>query len=89
MTLDPVMLSALAIAALGVATAFAGRWRAGLGEWARALIISALALGASGYALTAREPISAWISGFLVCAALHRWIDAITQRKADAGEATP
>lgn len=87
MKLDPVMLSALAIASLGVAVAFAGRWRAGLGEWARALIVSALAVGATSYALTAHEPVSAWISGFLVCAALHRWIDAITQRKAEPGDA--
>lgn len=86
MTLDPMMLAALGMAAIGVATAFAGRWRAGLGEWARALIISALAVGASGYALSVRDAIPAWISGFLVCAALHRWIDAITQRKHDAEE---
>jgi len=86
MTLDYVMLAALGMAAVGIAVALAGRWRAGLGEWARALIISALAVGASGYALSVGQAIPAWISGFLVCAALHRWIDAVTLRKHELQE---
>jgi hypothetical protein len=87
MMLDPVMASALAIAALGVATAFAGRWRAGLGEWARALIISAFAVGSTGFALTSpSNTLAFWISGFLVCAALHRWIDALNAGKTETAE---
>lgn len=80
------LLAALALGAIGVALAFAGRWRAGLGEWARALIISAFAVGASAYAFSSPTLWPVWISGFLVCAALHRWIDAFTGRKHD-GEA--
>lgn len=81
------LLAALALGAIGVALAFAGRWRAGLGEWARALIISALAVAATAYAVSSPTVWPGWISGFLVCAALHRWIDAVTGRKHDDGAA--
>lgn len=81
--MNGVMLAALAIGAVGIVVAFAARWRAGLGEWARALIISALAVASSAYAVAAATPWPAWISGFLVCAALHRWIDALSGRKRD------
>jgi hypothetical protein len=79
--MNTLMLAALALGAIGLALAFAGRWRAGLGEWARALIISGLAVAASAYALSTPTAAPIWISGFLVCAALHRWIDAFTGRK--------
>lgn len=83
--MNPVSLAyaALAVAAIGVAVAFAGRWRAGLGEWARALVITGLAIGGCAYALSDRAALSAFVAGFLVCAALHRWIDAVTARKTE------
>jgi len=35
------------------------------------------------YALSDGAALSAFVAGFLVCAALHRWIDAVTARKAE------
>ncbi|MBL8557136.1 MAG: hypothetical protein JNM47_00325 [Hyphomonadaceae bacterium] len=83
MSPSTLAVSALGVAALGLAVAFAGRWRAGLGDWARALIITGLAIGGCAFALSDGKPVAAFVAGFLVCAALHRWIDAITARKAE------
>lgn len=83
MNLDPFTLAALVVAAIGLVVAFAGRWRAGLGEWARALVISGCAIGACAFAFPSGSTLSAFVAGFLVCAALHRWIDVIATRNAE------
>jgi hypothetical protein len=81
-----VEIFALVMAGIGVVVAFAGRWRSGLGVWARALIVSACAVGACTYMWDAGWTPSAFVAGFLVCAALHRWIDALNAGKAEAAE---
>jgi hypothetical protein len=82
MNADPLTLAALGVAAIGIMVAFAGRWRPGLGEWARALVISGCAIGACAFAFPSGSTLSAFVAGFLVCAALHRWIDVFASRGA-------
>ena len=77
-------IAALAFAALGIAAMIAGIWRpdlagGGLGAWSRALLITAFAAAISGAAWRTVGPLPVWFSGFFVCAALHRWIDAVSQ----------
>jgi hypothetical protein len=44
----------------------------------RALIVSAAALFVSDFAVAQDQTWLWWLSGFAVCAALHRWFDAVT-----------
>lgn len=82
MSLDIWTVAALVIGALGVAGMVAARWRAGLGEWVRALVITAVAVALTGHAVRTGDTLSVWFSGFFVCAALHRWIDAVQTHRA-------
>ena len=78
MSMDAWTVAALVTLLLGVAAAFAGRWRAEAPDFSRALIITAFAIYVSGAAWRTHEVWIAWFSGFVVCAALHRWADAIS-----------
>lgn len=82
MKLGLVEIAALLIAGIGIVVAFAGRWRPGLGEWARALIVSGCAVGACAYMWSGGWTLNSFVAGFLVCAALHRWIDVFASRGA-------
>jgi cell division protein FtsW (lipid II flippase) len=83
--LDGWTWAALAALALGVGAAAAGRWRSDLGEVSRALIMSAFTIYVSGAAWRMGETYVVWFSGFFVCAALHRWIDAVQTLRAARG----
>lgn len=83
MTLGPFEITALVTAVVGIAVAFAGRWKPGLGVWARALIMSACAIGACAFMWSGGWTLNAFVAGFLVCAALHRWIDVFASRDAE------
>lgn len=74
--MTPGTLIALALFALGLAVAFLGRWMKGAGAWARAILLTALALAGTLLAWNFGQVALWWISGFLVCAALHRWVEA-------------
>jgi L-asparagine transporter-like permease len=81
--MDGWTLAALALAAIGAAAMVAGRWRVGMGEWARALVVSAVAMAISGAAWRAHgAPLETWFSGFFICAALHRLIEAAAHSRA-------
>jgi hypothetical protein len=47
-------------------------------DLARALIVTAIALMLSDVALARDMSWLWWLSGFAVCAAAHRWVDAFT-----------
>lgn len=78
MSLDAWTLAALLAFGLGAAAMVAARWRPDLADWSRALIITGFALIISGHGWRTGEALSVWFSGFFVCAALHRWIDAVS-----------
>ncbi len=61
----------------GVAVWIATRWRPGFAEHARALLVASVAIYLSGIAARTGDGYAIWFSGFFVCAALHRWIDAV------------
>lgn len=75
---DAWTIAALLAGALGIAAMIGARWRDDLGAWSRALIVTAFALYISGAAWRGGETLVVWFSGFFVCAALHRWIDAVS-----------
>lgn len=81
MSLDIWSWIALAIAAIGGAAMFATRWMPAASEWARAAIIGAVAIALSGAALNGGGALAIWFSGFFVCAALHRLIEAATRHR--------
>lgn len=82
MSFDGWTLAALALAVVGGLAVFAGRWKGGMGEWARALVVTAIAVAITGAAWRGHGAISLWFSGFFICAALHRWIDAASHASA-------
>jgi cell division protein FtsW (lipid II flippase) len=86
MSMDAWTLAALAALGMGIAAIVGGRWRTDLGEWSRALIMTAFALYISGAAWRTGETYVVWFSGFFVCAALHRWIDAVQQMRVQGAE---
>ena len=79
MNLDAWSWIALAIAVIGGAAMFATRWMPTASAWARAAVIAAVANALSGAALNGGGAVALWFSGFFVCAALHRLIEAATQ----------
>lgn len=82
MNLDLWTIAALICAAGALGIFLLGnRNNPALFEWARALGIGAVALGISGAAASGGGGLAFWFSGFFVCAALHRVIDAVTQRR--------
>jgi hypothetical protein len=89
MMYSPVTIASLLIGLAGVTLSWVGRRRLGLADWGRAFMITSVAMIASERAFVTHSLWVTWLSGFLVCAALHRWIDAVTRRKADAGDAAP
>ncbi|MDX2233307.1 MAG: hypothetical protein NW200_02300 [Hyphomonadaceae bacterium] len=54
------------------------------GDWSRALVVTGVALLVSGHGWRTGDTFSVWFSGFFVCAALHRWIDAVSQNLRDS-----
>jgi hypothetical protein len=82
MSLDAWTIAALVCAAgAGGIFLLGNRADPSIFEWARALAIGAVALAISGAAAHGGGGLALWFSGFFVCAALHRVIDAVTQRR--------
>jgi len=79
MSLDAWTIIALVLAGLGAIVLVALRWRPQLAEHARALLVAAVAIYLSGVAARTGDGYAIWFSGFFVCAALHRWIEAASQ----------
>lgn len=78
--MDIWTIAAIVIAVAGGGAMFASRWLPpGSSEWARAAVISAVAIALSAAAVRNGGALELWFSGFFVCAALHRVIDAVTQ----------
>ncbi len=76
---DAWTVIALVLFVVGVALWIATRWRPGIAEHARALLVAAVAIYLSGIAARTHDGYALWFSGFFVCAALHRWIDAASR----------
>jgi L-asparagine transporter-like permease len=79
--MDVWTIAAIVIAVVGAGAMFASRWLPGSSEWARAAVIAAVAVALSGAAWRGGGALELWFSGFFVCAALHRVIDAVTQSR--------
>lgn len=73
-------IAALVALAAGLAGWAAGRFHVApavaWGPMSRALIMTAFAIYLSGFAARTHAGYGVWFSGFFVCAAIHRWIDA-------------
>lgn len=71
---------AAAVAGSGVVLALAGRWFPGLSGFGRALIMTGLAVIVCAAAVLQGHDVLIFAAGFIVCAALHRWLDAFADR---------
>lgn len=49
-------------------------------DFVRAFLVTGVALGVTHFAFAAPAAWLWWASGFVVCAAVHRWFDAFSQR---------
>jgi hypothetical protein len=77
MMADPWLAGALALAALGVGLIIAARFSPALGGYARAVLVTAVSAAVVSFALRFDGPVYWFAAGFAVCAALHRWVDAV------------
>jgi hypothetical protein len=78
--MDLWAIAAIAVFGMGLASFLAQRFAPGevdWGDWARALFVTAFAIYISGAAFRMGEGYVIWFSGFFVCAAIHRWIEAV------------
>jgi hypothetical protein len=80
-SIDLLTLAALGLAVVGLVAAFAGRWVDGGADWARAFVTTGIAIAESGLAFRSPSPLYVWLSGFLICVALHRWVDVFASRR--------
>jgi hypothetical protein len=85
MSLDAWTIIALILAGLGAVVLVALRWRPEFAEHARALLVAAVAVYLSGVAARTGHGVAIWFSGFFVCAAVHRWIEAVSQNMRTKG----
>jgi hypothetical protein len=81
LSIDAWGWAAIGFLLLGGVIALAGRWREGLGAWARLFWTVALAVLVTGMAINLGHIWIWWLSGFTVCVALHRLVDAVLRRE--------
>lgn len=83
---------ALGCAAVGVGLIVARQMMRTLdpdADFVRAFLVTGVALAVTHFAFAAPAAWLWWVSGFAVCAALHRWFDAFAHRAAEPISQSP